>query len=279
MKQLWRMWVTPFRHWYLTLERKCQHFDDIFITGCTGRCPNDNFQCSQWSKSLQNENIFVSVSHNKTNRTWSSYRWDILYTRHGSRLATWWRHQMETFSALLAICAGNSPVTDEFPSQRPVTRSFDVFFDLRLNKRMSKQRWGWRFETPSCSLWRHCNVYAAELWYTEHAGLWTKCQLFNPISLIYKEVPVVTQRRIARVFVHLLHSIGTHIATLFSCNGLICRLHDKHTIYPAWEREREREIYILSLSAFVGTEDIVVHVVHISRVITTYTLEWLSSLT
>ena len=42
----------------------------------------------------------------------------------------WWRHQMETFSALLAICAGNSPVSGEFPAQRPVTRSFNVFFDL-----------------------------------------------------------------------------------------------------------------------------------------------------
>ena len=51
---------------------------------------------------------------------------------------TWWRHQMKTFSALLALCAGNSPVTDEFPSQRPVTQSFQVFFDLRLNKRLSK---------------------------------------------------------------------------------------------------------------------------------------------
>ena len=69
----------------------------------------------------------------------------------------WWRHQMETFSALLALCAGNSPVTGEFPSQRPVTRSFDVFFDLRLNKRLSKQSRRWWFETPSCSLWRHCN--------------------------------------------------------------------------------------------------------------------------
>ena len=60
--------------------------------------------------------------------------------------------------ALLALCAGNSRVTGEFPSQRPVTRSFDVFFDMRLNKRLSKQSWGWWFETPSCSLWRHCNV-------------------------------------------------------------------------------------------------------------------------
>ena len=51
---------------------------------------------------------------------------------------TWWRHQMETFSALLALCVGNSPVTGEFPTQRPVMRSFDVFFVLRLNKRLSK---------------------------------------------------------------------------------------------------------------------------------------------
>ena len=47
---------------------------------------------------------------------------------------------METFSALLAICAGNSPVPGEFSAQRPVTRSFDVFFDLRLNKRWLNNR-------------------------------------------------------------------------------------------------------------------------------------------
>ena len=65
---------------------------------------------------------------------------------------------METFSALLGLCAGNSPVTGEFPAQTPVTRSFDVFFGLRLNKRLSKQSSGWRFETPSRSLWRQRNV-------------------------------------------------------------------------------------------------------------------------
>ena len=43
------------------------------------------------------------------------------------------------------------------PPQRPVTRSFDVFLDLRLNKKVSKQSWGWWFETPSRSVWRHCN--------------------------------------------------------------------------------------------------------------------------
>ena len=46
----------------------------------------------------------------------------------------WWRHLMETFAALLTICAGNSLVTGEFPSQRPVTRSFDIFFDLCLKQ-------------------------------------------------------------------------------------------------------------------------------------------------
>ena len=76
---------------------------------------------------------------------------------------SWWRHQMETFSALLAICAGNSPVPGESHAQRPVMRSFDVFFDLRLNKRLSKQSWGWWFETLSCPLWRHCNDHSGQL--------------------------------------------------------------------------------------------------------------------
>ena len=75
-----------------------------------------------------------------------------------SIMKSWWRHQMETFSALLAICAGNSPVPGEFPAQRQVTRRFNVFCDLRLNKRLRKQSWGWWFETLSRPLWRHCNV-------------------------------------------------------------------------------------------------------------------------
>ena len=64
---------------------------------------------------------------------------------------SWWRHQMETISALLALCVGNSPVPVNSPHKRPVTRSFD----LRLNKRMSKQPWGCWFETLSWTWWRH----------------------------------------------------------------------------------------------------------------------------
>ena len=70
---------------------------------------------------------------------------------------SWWRNQMGPFYALLALCVGNSPYTGEIAAQRPVTRSFDVLFDLR-NKRLSKQSWGWGFQTPSRPLWRHCNV-------------------------------------------------------------------------------------------------------------------------
>ena len=77
------------------------------------------------------------------------------FKQKGCTYCVWWRHQMETFSALLAICVGNSSVTGEFPEQRTATWSFDVFFDLRLNKRLSKQSWGRWFETPSRPLWRH----------------------------------------------------------------------------------------------------------------------------
>ena len=84
--------------------------------------------------------------------SWQGHRVNRWRTQICSPL--WWSHQMETFSAILAFCAGNSPVT----AQRPVTLSFDVFFDLRLNQQLSNQ-WGRRWiETPSHSLWRHCNV-------------------------------------------------------------------------------------------------------------------------
>ena len=64
-------------------------------------------------------------------------------------------------SAKLAIFPGNSSVTGEFPAQRPVTRSFDVFLVLRPNKRLSKQSRGWWFQMHSRPLWRHCNLSAS----------------------------------------------------------------------------------------------------------------------
>ena len=91
---------------------------------------------------------------------WQCYAWDF-------SVHPWWRHQMETFSALLAICAGNSPVAGEIPGQRPVTCGFDVSFDLCLNEPLSKQSWVWWFETPSRSLWLQCNDHCDHiLFYT-----------------------------------------------------------------------------------------------------------------
>ena len=69
--------------------------------------------------------------------------------------------------ALLALCAGNSTVIGDFSAQRPVTRSFYVFFDLCLNKRLTKHSWGGWVETPSPSLWRHCHaIYMVSLPYS-----------------------------------------------------------------------------------------------------------------
>ena len=70
---------------------------------------------------------------------------------------SWRHHQMETFSATPALCVGNSPVAGRFPSQRPVMQSCDVSLICVLNKRLSKQSWGWWFKMPPRSLWCHCN--------------------------------------------------------------------------------------------------------------------------
>ena len=103
-------------------------------------------------------NTFRPTCH-YPNQWWPSLLAHIRITRpqwvkmNRQELKLWWRHQMETFSALLAICAGNSPVIGEFPTQRPVTRSFDVFFDLRLNKKLSIQWWDCLFKTPLRPSW------------------------------------------------------------------------------------------------------------------------------
>ena len=91
-----------------------------------------------------------------------------------------------TFSARIMMALSNGNIcrvtgplwTGEFPSQRPVTRSFDVFFDLRLNKRLSKQSWDWWFETPSWSSWRHRND---KIHIIVRMGILKK--LLNPLNL------------------------------------------------------------------------------------------------
>ena len=131
-----------------------------------------NWLAIDWPTNRPNIQPASQPSDQSSNKTWTyrthlqinathSYATSLCIARYAQWIASvksWWRHQMEKFSAFLAICAGNSPVTGEFPAQRPVTLSLDVFFDLRLNKQLSKQSWGWWFETPSRQLWRHCIV-------------------------------------------------------------------------------------------------------------------------
>ena len=80
-----------------------------------------------------------------------------------------WKH----FPRYWPFVPGSSPVTVEFPAQRPVTRSFEVLFDVRLNTQLSKQSWGWWFETSSCPLWSHCNVHIEHSWWNRKKKLST----------------------------------------------------------------------------------------------------------
>ena len=77
---------------------------------------------------------------------------------------SWWRHQMEIIFRVTGPLWGKFFGHWWIPHKRPVTRSFDVLFDLRRTKRLSKQSGRLWFETPSRSLWRHCNTQITCRW-------------------------------------------------------------------------------------------------------------------
>ena len=158
-------------------------------------------------------------------------------------VCSWWRHQMETFYALLAFCAGNSPVSGEFPAQRPVTGSFDVFFDLRLNKRMSKQWWGWWFETPSCPLWRHCNVFLRSccrkalpvlLW---HSNYWNRCWNVRKIPRSSRASLIVWRKCIL-----MICNIVTLSTLLALCEGNPLDSPHKRPVMWDWSCQPEQTV-------------------------------------
>ena len=132
-------------------------------------------------------------------------------------------NQMETFSPLLAICAGHTPVTGEFPTQRPVTRSFGVFCDLRRNKRLSKQSWGRWFESPSGLLWRHCDATVVSkyfmMWCACTAVEWASTNLVLTFGSVWKRRSLFEfrqyQDKISVSLMALLHRVSIyHIASL-----------------------------------------------------------------
>ena len=102
----------------------------------------------------------------------------------------------------------------EFPTQRPVTRSFDVFFDLRLNKPLSKQSWGWWFETLSRSLWRHRNdvIYSSimPIFFSQ-----------NDFTLKYCHSPMIRFHQIPKL-------------ECFSSCRCICPIHCRQLLSRVW---------------------------------------------
>ena len=123
----------------------------IILTTISSLAASEVVRMKTLGAASEDDNMLFSVFRKLTLHPSQSFK------RTRPKCNTWWCHQMETFSALLVFCEGNSPVTGGFPSQRPVTQSFGVFFDLRLNIRLRKQlrrRW---FELISRSLWRHDN--------------------------------------------------------------------------------------------------------------------------
>ena len=132
---------------------------------------------------------------------------------------------METFSLLLAFWAGISPVTPEFPSQRPVTQSFDVSFDLRLNKWLYKPSGRtpviWE---PSRSSWRHCND-------PEIIENFSSCQIWRTAT---QSTSVVANPLV-------IYNMSQQSCTWFSglsssalLSSLNARIYKQHTLTKVW---------------------------------------------
>ena len=138
--------------WNLPIHKTIDTYKHIFLVKCTDiNVSWSSQEC--WKVKFCIWFIFIEIIE-KGQKYLEIVEW--LFYNVSQELSHWgWEQddviKRKTFSSLPALFAGNSPVTGEFPAQRPVMRSFDVFFDLWLNKRLSKQK------TPSFSLWRHCN--------------------------------------------------------------------------------------------------------------------------
>ena len=108
----------------------------------------------------------------------------------------------------------------EFPTQRPVTRSFDVFFDLRLNKPLRKHSWGWWFETLSRSLWRHRNDYSFVSW--------PQRRLKHPVAEVWPCIKITIQRcletisLLERLFLRAYDDTSVHLTSTSWCCCCVC---------------------------------------------------------
>ena len=146
------------KNWFAFVVFCCVWYNLILSSVATRTIMPVKQPWRMWVPFRTNDTYIVITKQSKTKPWKLSNRNHWLHCNDTGKHGSWtWRYQMETFSALLPICMGNSPITGEFPSQRPVTRSFEIFFGLRLNKRLNKQSRVWWYETASRSLWRQCN--------------------------------------------------------------------------------------------------------------------------
>ena len=167
--------MTPFTNFAcflcISLRRFCiLTTDDVF--GCTGS--NKNTKTHQLTQRLSINIRFFRLHHDC----------------HLSRLFVMMTSSNGNIFRVTGHLCGEFTGPGEFPTQWPVTRIFDVLFDLRLNKRLSKQSWGWWFETISWSLWRQCIV--SSRWF---CILTTGHLLLRTTSNIKTRRPQCTKRR------------------------------------------------------------------------------------
>ena len=111
-----------------------------------------------------------------------------------------WKH----FPRYWPFVLGNSPVPGEFPTQRPVTRSFDVFLDVGLNKRLSKQSKRWWFEAQSSSLWRHRYAISSRHLHPPSPFLYLYLYLYNLYLYPYLSI--------CHLYLHLSRSLSRSIS-------------------------------------------------------------------
>ena len=125
--------------------RRAKKTSKLRVTGlCVGNSPGTGEFPAQMASNA--ENVSIWWRHHDIAM---SVRFIFIYSNHPFIMMM---SSNGNIFRVTGLGAGNSPVTGEFPSQRVLTRSIGVFFDLRLNKRLSQQSWGWWFETPSHSL-------------------------------------------------------------------------------------------------------------------------------
>ena len=126
-----------------------------------------NMEHSNWSKSAirtqwnKDENVYILCCFAvlKTFFSWDELLASVMENNaklQHARFGNFFFSNGNIFRVTGPLC-GEFTGPGEFPTQMPVTRSFDVYFDLRLNKRLCKQSRGWWFETLLCPLWRHSN--------------------------------------------------------------------------------------------------------------------------